>query len=163
MKVIGRTLLCLVICVVIGCSDAIMPEPEKIVAPQLNRESAGVALAHGSDQREQDRSGFIQLLFDGTLRVDLIGEFPPRLHIATVSDAELIAIRALAEAPELIAYLSGDEWDPDECVFHIPEDHRVIHLRIDAQSLARNPWCSALARDLASELKTLEAKYTRGE
>ena len=165
MKVIGRTLLSLIVCGVMGCSDATTPEPEEIIAPELDRESEGVAFSHGSDVCEQDCMGFIQLLFDGTLRVDLVGEFPARLHIATVGEAELMAIRALAEDPELITYLSSDqdEWDPDECIPYPSVARSHIFLRVDSQSLSRDTWCSELARELATELVALEAKYILGE
>ena len=163
MKVIGITLLGLIVCAVMGCSDATTPEPEEIVAPELDRESEGVALAYGTDQPYSDRDGFIQLLFDGTLRVDLLGELPARLHVATVTEAELSAIRTLTENPDLIAYLSGAEPDPDECVFFIPEDHRTVLLSVESQTLERDPWCSELARGLESELKALQAKYIREE
>jgi hypothetical protein len=163
MKVIGRTLLGLIVCVVMGCSDATTPEPEEIVAPELDRESEGVALAYSSGNCESDCRGFIQLLFDGTLRVDLIGELPARLHVATATEPELTAIRTLTEDPDLIAYLSGAEPDPDQCEPHIPEDYSTVLLRVGSQALERGPWCSELARELASELKSLEAKYIRGE
>jgi len=159
MKVIERTLLGLIVCVVMGCSDATTPEPEEIVAPELDLESEGVALGHATGQCESDCRGFIQLLFDGTLRVDLIGELPARLHVATVTEAEQTAIRTLTENPDLIAYLSGAEPDPDECQPHIPEDYRTVLLRVESQTLERDPWCSELARELASELGALEAKY----
>ena len=160
MKVIRKTLLGLTVCVVMGCSEATTPEPEEIAAPQLDRESEGVALSHA---RESDCRGFIQLLFDGTLRVDLIGELPARLHVATVTESELTAIRTLTRDPDLIAYLSGAEPDPDECEPHIPEDFRTILFRVNSQMLERDPWCSELARELASELGALEAKYILGE
>jgi hypothetical protein len=163
IKVIVRTLLGLIVCVVMGCSEATTPEPEEIVAPELDLESEGVALSHAIGQCESDCRGFIQLLFDGTLRVDLIGELPARLHVATVTEAELTAIRTLTKDPDLIAYLSGAEPNPDECEPHIPEDFRTILFRMNSQTLERNPWCSELARELASELGALEAKYILGE
>lgn len=164
IKVIVRTLLGLIVCVVMGCSEATTPEPEEIVAPELDLESEGVALSRATGYcRESDCRGFIQLLFDGTLRVDLIGELPARLHVATVTEAELTAIRTLTEDPDLIAYLSGAEPNPDECQPHIPEDHRTILFRLNSQTLERDPWCSELARELTSELGALEAKYILGE
>jgi hypothetical protein len=163
MKVIGRTLFGLIVCVVMGCSDATTPEPEKIVTPELDRKSEGVALSHNGGSCESDCRGFIQLLFDGTLRVDLIGEHPAQLHIATVSEPELTAIRTLTEDPDLIAYLSGAEPDPDECVSFIPEAYSTILLSEESQTLERDTWCSELARELVSELKALEAKYILGE
>jgi hypothetical protein len=163
MKVIGRTLLGLMVCVVICCSDTATPEPETIASPELDLESEGVAFLHCGGLCYPADAGFIQLLFDGTLRVDLIDEHPAQLRIATVSEAELTAIRTLTEDPDLIAYLSGAEPDPDECVSFIPEAYSKILLREESQTLERDTWCSELARELVSELKALEAKYILGE
>ena len=166
ITMIARLLLGVLVCVVMGCADATAPEPEEeIVAPELDRESKGVALSHGGGLCTPDCSGFIQLLFDGTLRVDLIGELPARLHVATVSEGELTAIRALTENPELITYLSGDPFEPDtdECEIWPSEGYSTILLRVSSETIGRSTRCSELARELASELRTLESKYVLGD
>jgi len=167
VAVTARWVLCCFVGVLMGCADATRPEPEpEIIPPELDFESAGVAYSHNSGNcLLPDCSGFVQLLFDGTLRVDLLGESPARLHVATVTEAELAAIRALAENPELAEYLSEfDTWpESEECLPMVSEGGSFIRLTASSESLSRDTRCSVLARELARELVDLRSKYVPGE
>jgi hypothetical protein len=103
---------CLIVATAVGCSED--PSAPINVYEGLDLASPGISIttANGPCPAGADCRGFTQLLWDGTLRVDHLGELPESAHESTVTGAELAELHALAASPTLQLYLAS-EFVPD--------------------------------------------------
>jgi hypothetical protein len=98
---------CLIVAITIGCSED--PSAPINVYEDLDLTSPGISIttAYGPCPADADCEGFTQLLWDGTLRVDRIGELPERAHESAVTGVELAELQTLAASPALQLYLAN--------------------------------------------------------
>jgi hypothetical protein len=138
----------------VACSSPLVYTPGP---PDLDRESQSVAYGWwgGPCPPDNDCDGFIQLLTDGTLRLNRSGEYPPIAYSARVSDSELATVMALAEDADLVTFLESRE----KCPHPLPTDGGSwIYVKTDVVTGERFP-CNEAALTLTQALTSLRVKY----
>ena len=104
-----RIFVTLMIATAFGCSDSTgPPNPLVIEDPRLDEETPSVATYSWGFPCPTtcDISSFVQVLLpDLTLRVDRMGEYPPRLYTTTITTDELDVLITLIQDPEFVTYI----------------------------------------------------------
>ena len=155
-----RTPLILILLLGISLScgkDDPVVSPPTTESAELDTEHDGVALKHQllGCSSDQDCDGFIQLLFDGTLRVNMVGEDPPVLHKVRVSDDDLDRVVAMTQDPTFADLLAGAQ----ECSIWGKDEAKTLYIKspwLDGESLV----CEDVEiPPIVNELMELAQKY----
>lgn len=148
------TLVVLVL-LLFGCSDTEFPQVVQVESPELNQVDDSVAiLSSGICAPESACRSFVQLLFDGTLRVNRSGQYPEVVHKAKVTMGEMNAVILLASDRDLAAFLQAENPCPPG-----PTDGGTwIYVKSDAAN-GQQPPCIDAAVALFNALLDLRTKY----